>query len=82
MSTTTQPMNGLRRLILDAIQGVRPTLRQAREFATDGLMVQHGVHSEAYSWIDDALAATATDDLMAIYDTLRPGVLEAMGSGQ
>lgn len=73
-------MTGLRRVILDAIQGVSPTVRQAREFAAHGLMVDRGGHNEAHFWVDDALAAMPTDDLLAIYDTLRPGVLEAMGS--
>jgi hypothetical protein len=82
VSTTTHPMTGLRRVILDAIQGVSPTIRQAREFTAHGLMKDYGIHSEAYFWVDDALSALPTDDLMAIYDNLRPGVLENMGKGE
>lgn len=78
----TDKQTGLRRVILDAIQGVSPTIRQMREFAANGLMVDRGVHTEGYFWVDEALVVLSTDDLMALYNQLRPGVLDALGRGE
>lgn len=85
MSNTTHPMTGLRRVILDAIRGcaVPPDLvRRAQERGIKLFVFVGNQHNEAWAWDHEGMEFLPTDDLMALYDTLRPGVLESMGKGE
>lgn len=79
-------MTGLRRVILDAIQGVSPEEFEPQDIPgmERGLGVIAEIHpgSTKFSWVTEGLEALNTEMLMGIYDTLRPGVLESMGKGE
>jgi hypothetical protein len=84
MTTTTHPMTGLRQVILDAIQGVSPADSPAcaslprGAFSNTQAKAGSDVIISVWRWSPDWLDARTTDDLMTIYDTLRPGVLGSM----
>lgn len=95
----TQPQcTGLRRVILDAIQGIDPCeyslfpgsggseslhwRLQVAGLIIDGPDYSCAPGSPLYAWSPTSLDAVGTDELLAIYDQLRPGVLEALGRGE
>lgn len=81
---TSHPMTGLRRVILDAIKGAPvPSMETCDRLTKAGQMEYLGdQHRWVWGWKAEFLEATSTDDLMALYDTLRPGVLESMAVGE
>lgn len=83
--TATHPMTGLRRVILDAIRGcaIPPELVQwPRERGIKLFTFIGNQHSEAWAWDHEGMKFLPTDELMSLYDTLRPGVLDALGKGE
>lgn len=96
---TTDKPTGLRRVILDAIQGIDPcdyclfsrasgdgphlhAQLETAGYITDGPDYSCAPGSPPFAWSRQKLAEAATDELLAIYDQLRPGVLDALGRGE
>lgn len=75
--TTPRHVTAMRLLILDAVVGYGAPSR----FEALGLAKEVG-NLYRWEWDMPKLRALSIDDLMAIYDQLRPGVLEALGRGE